>query len=152
MRFFSQRLGTGLAALCLLFAGMFPTYADDFRKFDEWGDLPFSNEKARLDNIAIQWHNEPSTIVYLIIFAGRTACVGEAKARGARAKNYLVGKRRVQARHVVVIDGGYKESVLTEVWFLPPNVSAPTVFPEFNLKPSEVTFEKNCRIKCRACR
>ena len=24
-------------------------------KFDEWGDLPFSDEKARLDNIAIQW-------------------------------------------------------------------------------------------------
>src|SRR5260370_5979907 len=151
MHFLSRTVALGLVtlSLCVISAA---TRGDSVRKFDEWGDIPFGDEKARLDNVAIQWHNEPSSVVYLVVSAGRTACIGEAKARGFRAKNYLVRKRRVKTVNVVVIDGGYKEWVLTEIWFLPRTIGAPWTSSELNLKPHEVTLERNCRIKCRVCR
>ena len=117
-------------------------------KFDEWGDILFGDEKARLDNAAIQWQQHPRNIIYLVIYAGRRACVDEAKARGIRAKNYLV-KSHVPSDHVVWIDGGWKQDVTTEVWIWPPGMGKPFVFPEFNLKQSEVRLEKNCKIKRR---
>jgi hypothetical protein len=117
-------------------------------KFDEWHDLVFSDEKARLDNISIVWKDQSRNIIYLVIYAGKSACVGEAKARGRRAKNYLV-KRNVPASHIVYIDGGWKNEVTTEVWIWPPNVGKPSIFPEFNLKAAEVKLEKGCKIKYR---
>ena len=120
----------------------------DLMKFDEWHDLLFSDEKARLDNISIAWKDQSRNIIYLIIYAGRRACVGEAKARGIRAKNYLV-KRKVPAAKIIWRDGGFKDEVTTEVWLVPPGAAKPLVFPQFNLKSSEVTFENSCKIKYR---
>ena len=120
-------------------------------KFDEWHDLVFSDEKARLDNISIVWKAHSQNIIYLVIYAGERACVSEAKARGIRAKNYLM-KRNVPASNIVWIDGGWKNEVTTEVWIWPPRFETPSIFPEFNLKASEVTFEKGCKIKYRGAR
>jgi len=128
-----------------------PRIADP-RKFDEWGDIAFTDEKARLDNAAIQLRHDPGYIIYLVISAGKTACVGEARARGIRARNYLVRKRNVKPGQIVWIDGGYQDTVTTEVWIWPPAMKPPTVFPEFSLKPNQVTLQSGCRIKCRACR
>jgi hypothetical protein len=121
-------------------------------KFDEWGDIPFSDEKARLDNVAINLKKlMPRNIIYLVIYAGQRACVGESKARGVRAKRHLVS-RGIPPAQVVWIDGGHQREATTEVWMWPPGMDKPSPNPELNLKPSEVKFEKNCRIKYRAGR
>ena len=118
-------------------------------KFDEWGEILFSDEKARLDNAALTVRKQlPRNIIYLVIYAGQRACVGEAKARGVRAKKHLVA-RGIAPAQVVWIDGGYQRKLRTEVWIWPPEMGKPSVFPEFNLKPSEVRLEKNCKIKRR---
>jgi hypothetical protein len=96
--------------------------------------------------------HDPGYIIYLVISAGKTACVGEAQARGIRARNYLVRKRNVKPRQIVWIDSGYQETVTTTVWIWPPTMKPPTVFPEFSLKPHQITLQRGCRIKCRACR
>jgi hypothetical protein len=119
---------------------------DFFSKFDEWGDLVFSDEKARLDNVAIQLKQQPTDIVYLMIYAGQTACVGEAKARGIRAKKHLMS-RQIAPSRIVWIDGGYRQDLTTEVWISPPNIAKPSVNPELSLKPADVTLERNCKIK-----
>lgn len=124
-----------------------PRIADPV-KFDEWGDIFFGDEKARLDNAALQWQQYPQSIIYLVIYAGQQACVDEAKSRGIRAKNHLV-KRQVPSEHIVWIDGGWQKEVTTEVWIWPPEMGKPSVFPEFDLKRSEVRLEKNCKIKRR---
>jgi hypothetical protein len=66
----------------------------DPRKFDIWwGKIPFSEEKARLDNLAIYIQKEePTFIAYLIVYGGKRGCAGEAQAHAVRAKNYLVNK------------------------------------------------------------
>ena len=58
-------------------------------RFDQWGDLRLNDENTRLYRVAIQAKEWPLSIVHLSIHAGQTACTGEAKARGIRAKNYL---------------------------------------------------------------
>jgi hypothetical protein len=64
---------------------------DIARKFDEWHDIPFSDEKARLDNAALQLRQDRGYIIYLVIYAGKTACVGEASTRHPRLKTISFG-------------------------------------------------------------
>ena len=116
-------------------------------KFDEWHDLVFSDEKARLDNVSIAWRDRSRNVIYLVVYAGNPACVGEAKSRGVRAKNYLI-KRKVPASKIVWIDGGWKNEVTTEVWIWPQETATPPIYPE-SIKSTNVTLEKGCRIKYR---
>src|SRR5215211_1660703 len=68
--------------------------------FDSWGDIPFGDEKARLDYLAQQMQLAPDMIVSLEYHMGKRACVGEAKARALRAKNYLVKKWNIKAERI----------------------------------------------------
>src|SRR6185295_5101468 len=61
-------------------------------KFDEYGDIKFNDEKARLDNYAIQLQNDPAAQGYILAYG---SCAGEAQARADRAKDYLVKRRRL---------------------------------------------------------
>jgi hypothetical protein len=123
--------------------------APHFVKFDEWGDIRFTDEKARLDNAFISLSQQPGTIMYVIVNAGKTACVGEAKARGIRAKNYLVRRRGAKPDRIVWIDRGYYPAPTTTIWILPPSLGQPPIFPDLGLDPTQVKFEKDCRIKYR---
>lgn len=70
------------------------------RAFDEYGTICWENEKARLDNFAIQLLNEnPTTLGHLIVYDGQRACRGEAVGRAMRAKKYLVEYRKVPGFH-----------------------------------------------------
>ena len=68
------------------------------RKFDEYGNIGFNDEKARLDNYAIQLQNEPGAQGYIIAYGGLREVKDQARAD--RAKNYLVNTRGIDAgRH-----------------------------------------------------
>jgi hypothetical protein len=64
------------------------------RLFDEYGNIRFNDEKARLDNYAIQLQNEPTSQGYIIAFG---SCDAEGQTRGNRAKDYLVNTRGIDA-------------------------------------------------------
>jgi hypothetical protein len=126
----------------------FKVSGDRPTKFDEWGDIDFHDEKARLDNVAIELQHEPQSVVHMVIYAGSRACLGEAQARALRAKNYLIKKDRIQSDRILWIDGGYREQVTVQVWIWPRDMSPPPVFP--TLQPGEVSIDKHCKIKHRA--
>jgi hypothetical protein len=133
-----------ILSICILPTG----YAQQPVRFDEWGDIQFSDEKARLDNAALAVQKQmPRNIIYLVIHAGKRGCVGEARARGIRAKKHLAS-RGIAPAQVIWIDGGHQQKLRTEVWIWPPEIGEPSVFPEYNLKPSEVVA-RNCKIKRR---
>jgi hypothetical protein len=110
------------------------------RKFDEYSNISFNDEKARLDNIAIYLQQKPEMKGYIIAYAGRRARVGEAQARADCAKNYLVNERGIQSERVVTMDGGYREKPMVELYLLPRGVSAPTATP--TVDPSKVQIIK----------
>jgi hypothetical protein len=99
------------------------------RKFDEYSDSPFSDEKARLDNLAIFLHQEPEMKGYIIAYAGRRSRAGEAQARAERAKKYVVNERGIERGRIVTIDGGHREDLEVELYALPLSVSAPIPTP-----------------------
>jgi K319-like protein len=93
------------------------------RKFDEYGNIRFNDEKARLDNYAIQLQNEPGSTGTII---GYGACEGEGQARADRAKNYLVNTRGIDAGRLTAIDGGCREELTVQLWVVPTGATAPT--------------------------
>ena len=117
---------------------------DSIQKFDEFGDISCEDEQARLDNFAINLGKSPLAKGYIVfyggrLFRGRLPKRGEAAARAARMKPYLVKTRNVPANRVVVIDGGYAEEWLVELWIMPPGVSPSTLFAR---PASEIIFRK----------
>jgi len=92
------------------------------RKFDEYGNIRFNDEKARLDNYAIQLQNEPGSTGTIIVYG---SCAGEAQQRGDRAKDYLVNTRGIEAGRITVIDGGCRAELKVELWIVPQGSTPP---------------------------
>ena len=116
-----------------------------FDPFDSYGAISWDLEKLHLDNFAIQLQHTPDSIGYIIVYAGRRACVGEAKERALRAKKYVVETRGIQASRIKWIDGGYREELTTILQPAPRGAPELTASP--TLKPSEVQIIKNCKPK-----
>jgi hypothetical protein len=91
-------------------------------KFDEYGNIKFNDEKARLDNYAIQLQNDPTSTGTIIVYG---SCEGEAQQRGDRAKDYLVNTRGIEAGRITVIDGGCRTDLTVQLWVVPSGSTAP---------------------------
>jgi hypothetical protein len=110
------------------------------RKIDEYGDISFNDEKARLDNFAIELTNWPEATGYIIAYGGRRGREGEARRRMERAKRYLLTSRRVAAAQLVTIDGGYRQELTVELYVNPPDMTPPSPSP--TVDPAEVEIIK----------
>ena len=109
-------------------------------KFDEYGNIRFNDEKARLDNYAIQLQNDPNARGAIIAYGGRRGRRGEAQARANRARDYLVNTRGIDAGRIDTIDGGYRDELTVELWVVPAGATAPTASP--TVQESEVQFTR----------
>ncbi|MCA1636719.1 MAG: hypothetical protein LC802_24410 [Acidobacteria bacterium] len=118
---------------------------------DKFENICCGDEKARLDNFAIQLLNEPETQGYIIFYEGRryASCyssrprvprLGEAQARAARMKPYLVDTRGFDANRLVIINGGYREKWMAELWIVPKGANPPKPTP--TLQAKDVRFRK----------
>jgi hypothetical protein len=96
------------------------------RRFDKYGDLAFADEKKRLDYFAEQLKNEPGSSGYILVYGKRGAPAGEAEARAARAKDYLVTKLGIEAERLLTIDGGVHERLAVELWLTPQGGRPPS--------------------------
>jgi hypothetical protein len=93
------------------------------RKFDEYGNIRFNDEKARLDNFAIQLQNEPSARGSIV---GYGSCGTEGTTRANRAKDYLVNTRGIDAGRLDVVDGGCLPELLVQLWIVPQGATGAT--------------------------
>jgi hypothetical protein len=105
-------------------------------QFDTYGRIARNDEKARLDNFAIQLQNDTGAQGYIIAYGGRRGAAGEAQTRADFAKNYLVNSRGIDAGRLVTVDGGFREEATTELWLVPSGAQPPTASP--NVDASEV--------------
>lgn len=140
-----RRFGIGLLLVVLAFCETGSASLAPISKFDEFGDIKCEDEMARLDNFAVHLQNEPAAKGLIIFyggrrFRGRLPKRGEAAARAARIKPYLVQRRGIPKDQVIVIDGGYAEEWYVGVWVVPPGASMPT--PRPTIPVEKIRFRK----------
>lgn len=108
-------------------------------KFDEYGNIKFNDEKARLDNYAIKLQNTPGAEGYIIAYG---TCAGEAQARATRAKDYLVNTRGIEAARITTVDGGCRAELSVELWIVPTGADKPVAGTDNAISPCP-----ECKVK-----
>lgn len=110
------------------------------RPFDYYGDINFEDEKARLDNFAIQISNEsPLSSGYILMSAGQITFENETSEHLDRARSYLVNVREIDPNRVVTLDCGFTPDLTIKLYVVslgatPPPCSNPTETPSFEVK------------------
>src|SRR4030095_3584721 len=112
-----------LIALVFVCSCVSHAVANPISPFDRYGRISWENEKARLDNFAIQLMNEPEAIGYFLVNVGKVSCRGEAQAHAMRAKHYLMNVRHVPWNRVMWRDTGFGEDFRVTIWLAPRGVS-----------------------------
>jgi hypothetical protein len=95
------------------------------RKFDEYYDIARNDEKARLDNYAIQLQNEPGAHGYIIVYPARKAKSSAAQERATGISDYLVNSRGIDASRFTVTMGAARENWMIELWIVPQGAPPP---------------------------
>jgi hypothetical protein len=91
-------------------------------KVDEYGDIKFNDEKARLDNFASRLQTDAGSQGYII---GYGACEGQGLARANRAKDYMVNTRGIDAGRITVVDGGCRAELWVSLYVCAPGANPP---------------------------
>jgi hypothetical protein len=99
------------------------------RQFDVCCSCSFDDQKARLDNLAVELQNDPSAMTYVIAYGGRTSRIGTADLLGTRARDYLVTQRGIDQSRITVINGGFREEDCVELWIIPSGATPPQPTP-----------------------
>ena len=104
---------------------------ETFPMFDAYGNIRFSDEKARLDNYVIQI-NAFMGRGAIVVYGENPAVRNKLMRRAARAKNYLIQKRGLESQRVLIVSGGYKEHSITELhlYTIGDEVRRIWIFPE----------------------
>ena len=123
--FGTRRRALVLLALCMILmthtsiAQETRTSNRDARKFDEFGDIQYSDLIARLDNFAVQLQQEPDTRGFVIAYRTRRDLPGLSSRYAMRMKNYLVSPRGIPSERVATVDGGVAACLTQELWIVP---------------------------------
>lgn len=94
---------------------------------DSYPPIQMDDEKARLDNFAIQLQNDPNAKGYVVVYSGARMKPGEKQKRIKRAYNYLVNTRGLSADRLVTMEGGTRDVTTTELWIVPLGAEPPIV-------------------------
>lgn len=111
------------------------------REFDTCESCSYDDQKARLDNVAVELQNDPTTSTYLFAYAGRTSRAGTADRLLTRARDYLVTQRGIDSSRIVLANGGFRENDSLEVWIVPRGATPPQ--PRPTVQPGDVRPTKN---------
>jgi len=99
------------------------------KRFDEFPSIAHDDDKARLDNLAIELQNTPGATGYVIAYAGRNSRAGEADRMTKRASDYLTTNRGISRDRLVFVNGGRRESNSFELWIVPQGAEPPRPTP-----------------------
>jgi hypothetical protein len=99
------------------------------RKFDEFPEITSNDERARLDNFAIELQTDPTATAYVIVYPGRRDQTRDVEKLTRRIVNYLVSSREFDARRIVTLVGPPRKNLLVELWNVPQGAKPPTPIP-----------------------
>jgi hypothetical protein len=103
-----------------------------FEKYDNSRNA--SERRERLDAFASYLKENPHFQAYIMSYAGRRTFRGEAKTRGQSAKRYLVKSKGVKPSRITVVDAGYRQHWVVELWYGVTGGSSPVPLPTVDRK------------------
>ncbi len=106
-----------------------PRVLETPRRFDEFPSVAFDDDKARLDNLAIELQNNPGATGYIIAYSGRRSRAGEAERMNDRAVRYLTETRGISRERLQTINGGGRDTNSYELWLVPQGAEPPRPTP-----------------------
>lgn len=116
------------------------------KKIGEYKTSNVTEEQSVLDAAANQLAvSHDGSVLYIVVYAGRNSCYGEADWRAQRAKKYLSEKHSLNEDRVIHVDGGYRETFSIELIITPELNCGP--LPKPTLLSSEVKVEGRCSDK-----
>lgn len=95
------------------------------RLFDSFGEIQFSDLMARLDNFAVELHNEAGARGVVVAYAAKHKFPGWPARRGRTAVDYLVDNRGLEASRLSVFNGGLRDETAFELWLVPHGAELP---------------------------
>ena len=110
--------------------------------FDQYGDIKFEDEKARLDNFAIQLINQPQSSGSIMMSAGQETFENETTERLSRAKSYLVDVREIDQNRIVTVDCGFSQDLRIYLHVVPLGATFPQCSNSDEVPFSNVRFTK----------
>jgi hypothetical protein len=102
-----------------------PTPKLTSRRFDEFPDISRNDEKARLDNFAIELQNDPKATAYVVVYPGQKGKRGEVQEHARRVVDYLVNSRGLDERRIVTLVGPTRSELAVELWVTPQGATPP---------------------------
>jgi len=115
----------------------------DHITFDEYGDLDFDNEVARLDSYAFALKSR-NLNSYIVVYAGPVACPHEARSRANRARAYLINKRGLNPARITAIDGGHREQFVLRLYALPQGSDPPNLLTTIASSEARIVRNRRC--------
>jgi len=106
------------------------------REFDTCCSCSYDDQKARLDTLAVELQNDPTTTAYVFAYGGRTSPTGQANKLLVRARDYLINDRKIDASRLVMSVAGFRETDCVEVWLVPQGAAPPRPSP--SVQPGDV--------------
>ena len=102
-----------------------PIPAAKCRKFDEFPEISRNDEKARLDNYAVEIQNDPSATAYVVIYPARAGKSANTQRHTPQIVDYLVNTRGIDTHRIVTLVGGARDSMSIELWSCPQGATPP---------------------------
>ena len=96
------------------------------RRFDEFPDISRNDEKARLDNFAIEMQNDPTATAYVIVYPGKTGKRNEVQEHFGHVVDYLVNSRGLDQHRIVTLVGPKRDQLHVELWLTPQGATPPS--------------------------
>src|SRR5262249_5179671 len=96
-------------------------------KVDEFGKATHCDLSARIDNLFTQLNANPDATGYVITYNGADFLPSDYDRSPMRQQIMkAIAFRSYESSRLVFIDGGFRETITTELFLVPPNGALPT--------------------------
>ena len=96
------------------------------KRFDEFPAISRNDEKARLDNYAIEL-NDPTLQAYVIVYPGQRGRPGDVQRHITRIVDYMVNSRGISSQRIVTLVGPARSELTVELWTCPQGAKPPAI-------------------------
>jgi hypothetical protein len=117
---------------------------------DSFEFTTLEREQPILDSFARGLLLEGGRKGYILVYAGRISCEGEAKRVIELIEEHMADRHGLERGRIVGMNGGYRERTTYEMWSVPKGEAGPIPTP--TVDPSEVKFLRPNNPRCKYLR